>query len=99
MTEETTLVRTYVLVAVAVIVLAAVSIGSALLDLRGFNVVVNLGVAVATTYLIATFFMEIRLAGGLLRLVAAGGILWLGILLIGTLDDYLTRGWLPVPGK
>jgi hypothetical protein len=41
----------------------------------------------------------IRLAGGILRLVAVGGVLWLGILLVGTLDDYITRGWLPVPGK
>ena len=27
------------------------------------------------------------------------GLLWLGILIVGTTDDLLTRGWLPNPGK
>src|SRR5262249_30698523 len=87
MSEEITSVWTYVLVTLVAIVLAAESIGSAQLDLGGLNVVANLGVAVVTTCMIVTFFMEIRLAGGLLRLAAAGGVLWLGILLVGTLDD------------
>jgi hypothetical protein len=33
------------------------------------------------------------------RLVAVVALLWLGILIVGTLDDVITRGWLPVPGK
>jgi hypothetical protein len=32
-------------------------------------------------------------------LAAVAGLLWLSILLAGTLDDVITRGWLPVPGK
>jgi hypothetical protein len=31
--------------------------------------------------------------------VIAGGLLWLGILMVGTLDDVITRGWPGIPGK
>jgi hypothetical protein len=31
--------------------------------------------------------------------VVGGGMLWLGILLVLSLSDFVTRGWLPVPGK
>jgi hypothetical protein len=26
-------------------------------------------------------------------------LLWLAILIVGTMDDVLTRGWIAVPGK
>jgi hypothetical protein len=38
-------------------------------------------------------------AGRLPRLVGAVAVLWLGFLVVGTLDDVLTRNWLPTPGK
>ena len=43
--------------------------------------------------------MHLRYSSGLTRLAVLAGILWLGILIVGAMDDYLTRGWLPVPGK
>jgi hypothetical protein len=30
------------------------------------------------------------------RLTVAGGLLWLAILILITLSDFMTRGWLPV---
>jgi hypothetical protein len=33
------------------------------------------------------------------RVVAVIGLLWLGILIVGTLDDVLARGSLLMPGK
>jgi hypothetical protein len=44
-------------------------------------------------------FMELRTSRGMPRVVALAGLLWLGILLVGTLDDRVTRNWLPVRGK
>jgi hypothetical protein len=35
----------------------------------------------------------------MIRLVAMIALLWLAILIVGTMDDVLTRGWIPVPGK
>lgn len=97
--EPLTPVRTYVLIGVALLVLAGLTTVLALVDLRGWNTVVALAIAVVKAGLILLFFMHLRFGPGLVRLVAVGGVVWLGILLGGTLDDVITRGWLPVPGK
>jgi len=54
---------------------------------------VALGIASGKALLIALYFMHVRWEKGILRLAAAGGLLWLALLLLGTLDDYATRGW------
>ncbi len=97
--EPLTSVRTYVLVGVALLALAVLTTTLTLVDLRGWNPVVALAIAGVKAGLIFLFFMHLRFGPGLVRVVALGGIVWLGILLGGTLDDVLTRGWLPVPGK
>jgi cytochrome c oxidase subunit IV len=81
------------------VVLALLTVGLAHVDLHGWNSTVALGIAAVKALLIALFFMELRLAGPLPRLVGAASVLWLGFLMIGTLDDVFTRGWLPAPGK
>jgi caa(3)-type oxidase subunit IV len=43
--------------------------------------------------------MHLRYGTPLMRLAVAGGVLWLAILLLGTMDDFMTRAWLGVPGK
>jgi cytochrome c oxidase subunit 4 len=91
--------RTYILLDGALLLLALASIGLAHVNLHGWNDAVALAIAAAKAALIALFFMELKFASGLHRLVGAAAILWLAILLLGTLDDVLTRGWLPVPGK
>jgi len=47
----------------------------------------------------ALFFMRLRWSPAMTRLVAVAALLWLAILIVGVLDDMLTRGWIPVPGK
>jgi len=81
------------------LLLALASIGLAQVNLHGWNSVLALAIAATKAALIALFFMELKFASGLHRLIGAAAILWLAILLFGTLDDLLTRGWLPVPGK
>lgn len=48
--------------------------------------------------LIVLYFVHLRRPAGVTRLAVLGGVLWLGILLVGLMDDYLTRAWLPPPG-
>lgn len=79
--------------------LALLTVGLAHVDLHGWNSAVALGIAGIKALLIALYFMEMRLAGPLPRLVGAASVVWLGILMVGTLDDLLTRGWLPAAGK
>jgi cytochrome c oxidase subunit 4 len=49
--------------------------------------------------LVALFFMHIRHSTKLTRLVVLGGLLWLGILLVLSMSDFVTRGALGVPGR
>ncbi len=92
-------VRTYIAVWIAVMVLALATIWAATLELGPFHTVVALGIAIAKAVLIILYFMHMRYSTGMTRLVFVAGLLWLGILLVGTMDDFVTRGWLPVPGK
>ncbi len=67
----------------------------ALLDLGPFNIVAAITIAIIKMLLVVTIFMHVRQADALTRLYVAAGFLWLCILLVFFLSDYLSRGWLP----
>jgi cytochrome c oxidase subunit 4 len=91
--------RTYVITCLALLVLAGATTGIALLDLGPWNAPIALAIATVKATLIAVFFMELKLARSTQRLALALALMWLAILIGGSLDDLLTRGWVPVPGK
>jgi cytochrome c oxidase subunit IV len=99
MPEHVDSVKTYVLVFVALIFLTVATTAVSFVDLGPFSVVVALTIACVKMLLVALFFMHVRHSTKLTRLVLAGGLMWLGILLLLTLSDVLTRGWLGVPGR
>lgn len=49
--------------------------------------------AVIQMLLVLSFFMRLRYSGKLVRVFSAVGFLWLLIMVILTLSDYLTRQW------
>ena len=97
--EKPVPVPTYVAVCAILVALTLLNIGLALLDLRGWNTVVGLLIAASQAAISGMFFMHLRWSRPLIRLSAIIGLLWLAILIVGTMDDVLTRGWIPVPGK
>ena len=97
--EKVVPTMTYIAACAALVVLTVLNIVLALVDLRGFNTVVGLVSAAIQAALSATFLMHLRWSRPVTRLVGIIGLLWLGILIVGTMDDLLTRGWLPVAGK
>ena len=99
MTEHIDSIRTYTLVLLALLVLTAATTLVAFVDLGGFSVVVALAIAVCKMLLVALFFMHVRHSTKLTKLVVLGGLLWLLILLMLTLSDFTTRGWVGVPGR
>ena len=99
MTEHIDSIRTYTLVLLALLVLTAVTTLVAFVDLGAFSVVVALAIAVCKMLLVALFFMHVRHSTKLTKLVVLGGLLWLVILLMLTLSDFTTRGWIGVPGR
>jgi caa(3)-type oxidase subunit IV len=92
-------VRAYVIVWVALLGLTALTIGLAFVPLGVWNAPIALGIAATKVLLVVWFFMHLRTSASATRLAALAALLWLSILLFGTLDDVMTRGWLPVPGK
>lgn len=99
MNERIASPATYVVVTLVLLVMTGVNIGLAFVDLRGFNTLVGLLIAAAAVLVMGTYFMHLRWSAAMTRLVGLAAVMWLSILLAGVLDDLLTRGWLPVPGK
>ena len=94
MSEHADSVRTYTLVFLALIALTGVTTAVAYVDLGQLSVVVALAIAVVKMLLVALFFMHLRHSTMLTRIVVAGGLLWLAILIGLSLSDFFTRGWL-----
>jgi cytochrome c oxidase subunit 4 len=83
---------TFVVVYLACMVLLAATMGVSFLKLGPFNVVLNMGISITKTLLVAWFFMHVRESSGLVRLASAAALFWLLILFGLSLSDYLTRG-------
>jgi cytochrome c oxidase subunit 4 len=98
-TEHIDSAKTYLLVFAGLIILTIVTTAVAFVDLGPFSVVVALTIAVCKALLVALFFMHIRHSTRLTKLVVLGGLLWLAILIVFTMSDVITRGWVGVPGR
>ena len=85
--------RTYYLIFLTLMVCTAITVAVAYLDLGPLNVVVSMTIAVLKATLVVLFFMHVKYGTRLTWAVVAGSVFWLGILLVLTLGDYLTRSW------
>jgi cytochrome c oxidase subunit 4 len=80
----------------ALMVLTAMTVGLAFVNLGQMNVVVALAVAVVKASLVVMFFMHLKYESHLTKVVLGAGVFWL-VLLLGIIMDYLTRSWMYVP--
>lgn len=88
---STTSPRAYYVVFVVLIVCTYLTWQVAYFDLGKLNTVVALAIAALKATLVVWFFMHARSSPRLILLVAFGAVFWLGILLVLTASDYLTR--------
>jgi len=86
-------VRTYLLVFFALMAGTALTTAVAYIDLGRWNTVVALAIAVTKMTLVILFFMHVKYATGLTRIVILCGFFWLAIMVALTLSDELTRVW------
>jgi cytochrome c oxidase subunit IV len=98
MSEQSPSVRTYTLVFAALLILAALTTGIAYTDLGPFNTVAALAIAFIKMCLVGLFFMELRYARGLTRIVVLAGFFWLALMVSFTLADVFSRSWIKPPG-
>jgi cytochrome c oxidase subunit IV len=69
----------------------------AYIDLGRWNTVVALTIAVIKMVLVVLFFMHVKYATGLTRIVILAGFFWLGIMITLSCADELTRNLEIVP--
>jgi cytochrome c oxidase subunit 4 len=98
MSAESPSVRTYTLVFVALLVLAALTTGIAYIDLGPLNTVLALAIAVIKMFLVGLFFMHLWYSRGLTRIVVLAGFFWLALMVSFTLADVFSRSWIKPPG-
>jgi cytochrome c oxidase subunit IV len=83
----------------ALLGLMLLTFGAAHVDLGLFNFAVAITIATVKMVLIILYFMHVRYSGKLVWVFSFAAFFWLVIFIVGTLNDYLTRGYLNVPGK
>ncbi len=97
MAEHVIQPRTYYTVFAALIALTLLTVGAGFLDLGPWHTLVGLGFGAAKASLVVLIFMHLWYSlrpQPLLWITIAAGLFWLGIMIVLTLSDYLTRHWL-----
>ena len=96
-TEHIVPVSTYLLVFLALMVGTGLTTWVAYIDLGKWNTVVALVIAFCKMILVVLFFMHVKYATGLTRVIIIAGFFWLGIMITLSCSDELTRTWEIVP--
>ena len=84
----------YYVIFLLLMVGTAMTVAIAFVDLGPLNAVAALTIASAKATLVVLYFMHVRYSARLTWVVVIGSLFWLGIMLVLTLSDYLTRPWL-----
>jgi cytochrome c oxidase subunit 4 len=92
-TEHAASRRSYYTVFLVLLVCTFLTWWVAYFDLGPLNTLVALGIAIFKATLVVLVFMHARSSPRLTWIVIAAGLFWLGILLVLTASDYLTRSW------
>ena len=97
MSEHVVSKKLYYVIFGALMILTILTVLVAQKDLgHGLNDVVAMTIAVTKALLVVLYFMHVRYSSRLTWVFVAAGFFWLGILLVLTLSDYYTRGWLSI---
>jgi cytochrome c oxidase subunit 4 len=86
-------IRVYLAIFTALLVLTALTVWVAFIDLGRMNTVVALSIATFKATLVVLYFMHVRYSSNLTKLIVGASIFWFFILIALTLSDYWTRGW------
>ena len=89
--------KVYIGIFLTLMVLTAVTVAVAYVDLGQFNKVVALGIASFKATLVVLYFMHVKYASRLTKLVVVSGFFFLAILLGLTMSDYGSRRWVNPP--
>ena len=81
----------------ALMVLTVVTVVVAYINLGAINTAVALGIASFKATLVILYFMHVKYASQLTKLIVVSGLFFLAILLTLTMTDYVSREWVNPP--
>jgi cytochrome c oxidase subunit 4 len=90
--NHVTPLKVYLSVAIALLILTAITVRISLINMGGWNLVVALAVATLKATLVALFFMHLLYDKKIYAIVFGVGILFLGVFVALTMFDTLERG-------
>ncbi len=96
--EEIVSRKTFLVVYGALLVLLVLTYLASLFNLGSWGIAIALGIAACKAVLIILYFMHVKVSNQLIWIAAAVGFIWLGIMMGLTMNDYISRNWLLVPG-
>jgi cytochrome c oxidase subunit 4 len=99
MSEHIVSPKVYVTIFLTLMGCTGLTVWAAFQDLGPLNLAVALGIAIIKATLVVLYFMHVRYNPKLIWLTLGLALAWLGVLMVITLSDYLSRGWIPFPGK
>lgn len=88
-------ITTYLKTWLALLVLLATTITAAQFEIGHFGLPLALAIAICQALLVLLFFMHLYYSKADVLIVACAAYLWLGIMLVGTMHDYVSRNWVP----
>jgi cytochrome c oxidase subunit 4 len=88
---------TYYTIFGSLMVLTAVTVGAAFINMGSLNFPVAMAIAITKATLVVLFFMHVKYSSKLTKLIVATALFFLVILFGLTLTDYLSRGWVTSP--
>ena len=86
-------IKIYYAIFAILMVLTAVTVAVAYVDLGAMNAVVALAIACFKATIVVLYFMHVKYSTRLIKLTVVAGLYWMGILFVLTFGDYLTRAW------
>ena len=89
--------KIYIGIFITLMVLTAVTVAVAYVDLGPWNKVVALGIASFKATLVVLYFMHVKYSSRLTKLIVVAGFFFLAILLTLTMADYGSRQWVNPP--
>jgi cytochrome c oxidase subunit 4 len=90
-------IKSYVVIFLTLMVLTAVTIFAAYINLGPWNKVLALGIASFKATLVVLYFMHVKYASRMTKLIVVTGFFFLAILLAETMVDYGSRAWVNPP--
>lgn len=83
---------TYLSIFAALMVLSAITVGAAFINLGALNPIVALAIAIIKATLVILFFMHVKYSSRLTKITVVLSFFFVAILFAETFMDYATRG-------